>query len=88
MFRQDLLDNQDIIILPFPRSSGQAAERQKASYLFEVRRSLISQQNSNARGKAFIVDSLVLFSTEAELYFLGFILARLASESAAGRWKP
>jgi len=79
MFRQDSLDNQDIIFLPFYRSAGQAAERQKASYLFEVRRSLIAQQNGNARGKAPIVDSSVLFSAKAELCFLSFIPARLAS---------
>ena len=29
-----------------------------------------------------------LFSAEAELRFLGFFPARLASESVAGRWKP
>jgi hypothetical protein len=48
MFRQDSLDNQDIIFLPFHlpaiASSSEAGgeERQKASYLFEVRGSLIA----------------------------------------------
>jgi len=78
MFRQDSLDNQDIIFLPFSRSAGQAAERQKASYLFEVDVHSLHQQNSNAWGKASIVDSSVLFSAEAEFRFLGFIPARLA----------
>jgi len=52
------------------------------------------------RQKASIVDSSALFSAKAELRFLGFIPARLASlpacqelarqtgENVAGRWKP
>ena len=38
--------------------------------------------------KASIVHYVALFSAKAELRFLGFIPARLASESVAGRWKP
>jgi hypothetical protein len=75
MFRQDSLDNQDIIFLPFSRSAGQAAEKQKASYLFEVGVHSLHPQNSTAWG-ASIVNSSVLFSAEAEFCFLGFI------------WKP
>jgi hypothetical protein len=40
MFRQDYRINK--IFLPFSRSAGQAAERQKASSLFEGRRSFIA----------------------------------------------
>jgi hypothetical protein len=39
-------------------------------------------------GKTSIFDSSVLFSAEAELRFFGFIPARLACESIAGRRKP
>jgi hypothetical protein len=39
MFRQDYRTYR--IFLPFPRSAGQAAERQKASSLFEGMRSFI-----------------------------------------------
>jgi len=77
MFRQDSLDNQDIIFLPFSRSGGQAAERQKASYLFEVGVHSLHQRNSNAWGTS-IVDFSVHFSAETEFRFLGFIPARLA----------
>jgi len=48
----------------------------------------LGQQHSKARGKAPVIGSSALFSAKAELCFLGFVPARFASESVAGRWKP
>ena len=50
--------------MPFSRSAGQAAERQKAPYLFEVRRLLIVNNNNALdwaamAGHAAIVDFLI-----------------------------
>ena len=79
IFRQDSQDNQDVF-LPFCSLSlrtEETTERQKASYLFEVRRPLhLLPTNNNAKEKASIVYSSVLFSAVAEFRFLGFI------------WKP
>jgi hypothetical protein len=50
MFRQDYRINK--IFLPFSRSAGQAAERKKASPLFEGRNSLIAPPKQSCKGKS------------------------------------
>jgi len=57
------------MFLPFPRYAGQAAERQKVSFIFEGRRSLIAPINSNTREKASIVDSPDLFARKRDCVF-------------------
>jgi hypothetical protein len=54
------------MFLPFSRSAGQAAEKQKVSFILEGSRSLIAPINSNA----------------AELHFLGFIRSFLKANAA------
>ena len=68
MFRQDYKINK--IFLPF-------LKKDKKHQLFS-REGVhpLRQHNSNTREKAFIIDSLALFSAKAELRFRGFI------------WKP
>jgi len=79
MFRQDYRTNK--IFLPFQKK-GKKHHPSSREGVHSLR-----QQNSNAREKASIPDYSALFSAEAELRFLGFFPARLASESVAGRWK-
>ena len=60
MFRQDLQDKQDVFAFPACHvESGE--ERQKVSSHLEESRLLIAPTNSNARGKASVVDSSDFF---------------------------
>ena len=68
MFRQDYRINN--IFLPFQKKGKKHHPSSREGV------HSLHQQNSNAMEKSSIVDSSALFSSEAELRFLGFI------------WKP